>query len=507
MSLNEALGTLPSGKVVALKDDELTRHLRDRYLFNDVEAERRKRTRMRIDLYHDKGEKQIDKMVDDIFKNSQVRQLRKKFVELASFQNLTKRIIREISSVYSESATRRVQATNLNSNYQRLQSDMRLDRRMRLANQMLNLCNDVVVWFDLRFGRPFLRVVTPDNFFAVCHPNDPTQLVGLIFDQAPASGNISTDTPYWLVVSDTESFSLNQDGRLLSETRRAHGLSRMPMQLVHRSEPMTCLLTPDPGSDIIAAHKAITLINVMMLKHQKSGTKQAVASGDLGEMPRGQPMDEEYMLQAPEGVSINTLDLGADPDNYIKAGRSVIKQISANYGIPESVFDLSYQATSGFEIELKRTGLREVRRDQILDWRPVERSLAEIMVEALAESRDEFAAGYRFSMTGWGVNFGEVETPQDPMQRLVYWEKQRKMGLINTVDMLMHLNPEMTEEQAEERLGLNAVVEAKRIDLFRKLNISPNTAADGTKFNSESSEAAMQSSDLQSENPSETGTQ
>lgn len=477
MSLNEILGTLPSGMVTRISDDDMTKHLRECYIMSDSEKERRRKARMRIDLYHDRGDEQIRAMVDDIFKNQRVRDMRKKFVELASFQNLTKRIVREISSVYSESASRRVARQTQNRVYNDLQSRIRLDRRMRLANQMLNLCNDVVVWFDVFMGQPVVRVVTPDNFWAVAHPNDPTHLAAIIFDRIPGRGAVVTQkTPHYLVVTDDEQFSLDQHGRLLPETRMPLGLSRMPMVMVHRVEPTTCLLTPDPGSDIISAHKAITLINVMMLKHQKSGTKQAYASGDLGDMPQGQPMDEEHLLQAPEGVSLSTLDLGADPNNYINAARSVIKQISANYGIPESVFDLSYQATSGYEIELKRTGLREVRRDQILDWRPVERELAGIMSEVLAEASHELA----FAIDKWSIDFGEVETPQEPLSRLMYWEKLRQMGLMNTQDMYMQLNPEATEADARDAIIANAQVEAERVMLYRALNVSPNTPADGS---------------------------
>lgn len=471
-------------------NDALGKHLRESYIFNDAEAQRRKKTRMRIDLYNDRGQAQISAMVDDIFKNAQVKHLRKKFVELAMFQNLTKRIIREVSSVYSEPATRTVESRKMNERYQDLQRVLSMDRRMRLGNNMLNLCNEVVPWFDFRRGKPILRMVTPDNFWAVCHPDDPTDCVALIFDKLPAKGAIITkDTPFYLVVSDDERRYYNKDGRLLSA--QPHGLSRMPMRLVHRTEPTSALLNPDSGNDIIAAHKSLALINLMMLKHQKSGTKQAVASGDAYDIPRNQPMEEEHVFQAGEGVTMSTLDLGADPDSYIKAARSVIKQIAANYGIPESVFDLSYQATSGFEIELKRTGLREVRRDQILDWRPVERELSEIMVEALAEAKSPYA----FSNASWAINFGEVETPQDPMQMLTFWEKQRQMGLMNTVEMLMQLNPEMTYDQAIQKLHTNALIEAERVQLYRALNVSPAAPADGSDRDPEASGTAEESSD------------
>ena len=261
--LNEILGTLPSGIVVPLSDDQMTQHLRDVYIMNDVEKRRRGKTRKRIDLYHDRGSAQINDMVDDVFKNARVRDMRKKFVELASFQNLTKRIVREISSVYSEPALRRVRSAPMNRRYQQLLRQVRMDRRMRLGNQMLNLCNEVVPWFDLSMGKPVMRIVTPDNFWAVSHPNDATMLAALIFDQAPTAGYVSTsETPHYLVVCDGEQFSLNENGRLLPKTRKPIGLSRMPMLLVHRVEPTTKLLDPDPGNDIINAHKAIALINV-----------------------------------------------------------------------------------------------------------------------------------------------------------------------------------------------------------------------------------------------------
>jgi hypothetical protein len=92
------------------------------------------------------------------------------------------------------------------------------------------------------------------------------------------------------------------------------------------------------------------------------------------------------------------------------------------------------------------------------------------------------------------------------MAMLTYWEKQRKMGLISTIDMLMHLNPEMTPKQAEEQIAANAIIEARRVDLFRKLNMSPDTPADGSdNFNSGDSEAATASSKSQDGNPAEHG--
>ncbi len=470
-SLNEILGTLPSGAVVALNDAEVTKVLRESYIFNPREKDRRKRMRLRVDLYNDRGHKQIVDMIDRLFRNAKVRGWRKQFAELGAFQNLTRRIIREISTVYSEPAKRVVKSRPMNARYQILQRGLHQDRRMRVGNHMLNLCNEIVIWFDITvtLDKPVIRIVTPDNFWAVAHPLDPTELVAIIFDQTPARGRASSpSTPHYLVITDEESFRLNENGMMIGG-KTPTGLTRMPMMLVHRVEPTEALLNPDPGNDIANAHMALALINVMFMKHQKSGTKQAVAAGDAGQMPTAQPMDEEHLLMVPEGVNLTTLDLGADPKSYIEAARNIIKQIASNHGIPESVFDLSYQATSGFEIELKRTSLREIRNDQIVDWRPVEFELAEIQEEVLAESQNELA----FNLGGWAIDFGEVDMPQEPQARLEYWKNLKSQGLMNQIEMYQALNPESTPEEARDAIELNIDINAEFVMKLRALNVSP----------------------------------
>ena len=49
----------------------------------------------------------------------------------------------------------------------------------------------------------------------------------------------------------------------------------------------------DVGDDVVGVGAAAVLINLMLLKNQKSGNRQAYATGDLGDTPTGQPMDPE----------------------------------------------------------------------------------------------------------------------------------------------------------------------------------------------------------------------
>ena len=75
----------------------------------------------------------------------------------------------------------------------------------------------------------------------------------------------------------------------------------------------------------------------------------------------------------------------------------------------------------------------------------------------------------RFTTDEWSINFAESETPQDPMARLTVWEKQRTMGLISTRDMVLVMNPEFTEAQADERIADILLTETDRIAAMRDL--------------------------------------
>ena len=452
-------------KVFGIGDDSaLFRTLRDQYLLSDEEEGRRKRMRRRKDLYRDRGYKHYDETLRRLFKNRVVLEERRKFIEFAVYQNLTRRVTREISSVYSEPAERK---SSTGQRYRDLQAEVRMDRRMRMVNRYGNLQNNVLVWPDINaVNDPVVRVITQDKLWAIAHPDDHTLPVGYIIDKFPAAKNAKETMPHYLGIDGESFFKLDKHWRMIEGSREPHNVGFLPAILYSREENDESILDAWSGEDLVSAHLAIALLNILLVKHQRSGTKQAYATGDLSTTANNQPMDEEHLLQIGEGVTLNTLDLGANPENYIKAGRSVIKQVAANYGIPESVFDLSYQATSGFEIELKRAGLREVRRDQIADFRPFEQQLAKIQSAVLK------AAGHplSFEVTGWSINFGEIDVPQDPIQKLTYWEKKEQMDLANRIEMYLHENPELKPEAAAAAVERNRAMRVERMQDFQSSN-------------------------------------
>jgi hypothetical protein len=464
VDLNDRLGTLPSGNVARLSDDHLTSFLRDKYLASSAEKARRANATMRRDFYRGHTHAYFEDDLRTLFKNPRVFEWRKALIPFARFQNITARIVNEISTVYDEPATRTIKGAN--EKYKRFLRRIRMDKRMQKINQRLNLLDDLLIYPSIDpLGRDRLYIVTPDHFYAISHPNDPTCFIGAIIDQVPKGIEVREASPHYMVCDEDTWFWLDKDFRMVRDTgsqRRPHGLGRLPVILAQRDPPEDALLTGDGRSDLVSAHRAIALLNVLMLKAQKSGTRLPIATGDTSGMAREQPMDEEGLIEAPEGVALTALDLRADPDNYITAARAVIKQIAANYGIPESVFDLSYQATSGFEIELKRVGLKEVRHRQMLDFRPLEEDIADLQSRAMKGR--EFA----FSPDGWRISFGEVETPIEPMAKLLYWEKLQQMSLANIVEMYMWQNPEVKADEATRVVEANMNMYLERIRLFQQ---------------------------------------
>lgn len=271
--------------------------------------------------------------------------------------------------------------------------------------------------------------------------------------------------PHFVVWSESDVFKLDKMGRVITETIETNPFGRMPGVLIHREPPAGALLDSTTGDDLVSAHMSAAFINVLLLKETRTVNKQVAFGGDLSTTASGQAQDTGADVMLGDGVTAQTLDRSIDLAQYRETSDHVIERAASNHGIPPSL--LRHQgATSGFEIELRRIGLRERRRDQIMVFRPVEHELASIMSEVLAL---DAGAEMQFSDNGFQVDFGEVETPQDAMAKLLFREKARGMGLINTLDMIMEDNPDLRPADALEKLQFNIDVEVDRNERMRAL--------------------------------------
>jgi hypothetical protein len=440
-------------------------HLRDHYIKNRDDMVRRDEARKR-DAYHDGGgDEHLKRFIWLAFEDDLVRKLRSDLVGQAKWNNVLERVSREVATVYSEPASRRIK--NNDELYQDFLEAVGQDAVMREVDQKLVYHDDVWVQYRVQKGtqKPVIDVVTPSMFWAVHHPSDRTQMVAVILDQTP--DRVTRITPCYRVWTAEETFSLDAECRVIVDSVEPNALGRIPGVLASMKPASTKgqLLTESPAADLVAAHEMIWFQNVLLLKESKSASKTLAVTGDVSNAAMGQSNDTEREMVLPEGVSAQSIDRGMDLSQFRENADHALERAAANHGLPPSVLH-QRDASSGSEIHLRRIPLRELRRKRIPVMRRVEREL--VQIQSAVNAND--LPAYAFSAEGWSMDFGEVQQPLTEMEQDQVFEKRRQLGLTNTIDEIRKRNPDLrTDKDAEAVLRANVHAETMRIAIMKVL--------------------------------------
>ncbi len=461
MPLVETMAALPGGKRQAGVDlPSVCRHLVSNYIGKQSEKNRRAKAARRQRFYMSGGDQDMATFVTTVVKDPVVQAKRLEFIEHSKFNNVLRRVTHELASCYAMPAKRTVANEADNARYQALQRDCRQDELMLRANRLAILHRNVVIGPRVRDANgtpePVLDIVTPDCFWAVSHPLDPTALVALILDVNYNTLD-SSRQPEYIVWSAAEWFFLDGHGIPLSTETTPHDHGRIPYLLFSIEPPAGRLLDETTGDDLEAAHRSVWFLNILLLKEAKSATKNHVVQGDVSNSIRNQASDTDVPIQLPEGVQLQTIDNSMDLDMYLAAARGVYETSAANYGLPPSV--LSHSDVQSAEArELQRVPLREIRLQQQIPFRALERQLAELQSIVIGKQMSE----YRFSTEGWSIDFADPQTPLGTKDALDVFEKERGLGLTSTVKEIMRRNPDLDEEAAGEEMLDNIADELAR---------------------------------------------
>lgn len=487
VSILTTLAILPSGtQGEPLRLDELGRYLREHYN-SDAEKDRNNRHALRDELYRDGGIAEMNKVIDALFQDNDVRKLRKAIVPYARFNNALKRIVNEMSTVYSEPPRRlvadkqpeivegqpaRPAETPNNDKYQTVLEDVRMDERMVEVGRLLNLHRALLVGFRVRMltpgpdgeREPVIDIATPANVRAVTHPNDDAFVIGWLVRTCYKTAKPGDFRPKWTLWTDHESVQLTEDMDAIPETYALHDFGVCPWVPVTLGPPGSGFWPGSEGEDMVSGHLTIWIENVLLVKESKSATKQAVLTGDGTATARGQMIDSEGTGELADGQSMNVIDRSMDLDLFKSTADHVLQHLAQNYGMSPAL--ISHQGVQSAEArELMRMPLREIRRQQQVPLRRFEKRFALVMAAVLAVDLPALA----FDPTGWRIEFAESETPLSPMDEQVLFEKRRAAGVDNTVAFLMRKYPGLTHEGALEMIEQNVLVETERNRMMRPL--------------------------------------
>lgn len=469
MSIRQVLAAMPTGaQGTELSWPEVGRYLAD-HCDRPADRAREQRHKIRDEFYCDGGVDYIKSVIDDVFLDEKVKELRKKWVPHARFNNAVKRIVNEVSTVYSAPALRLVGERN--DVYQDVLERLQFDITMQQVNRLFNLHRVVLVAPRVRrlpddTVEPVVDVATPATFRPVLHPNDNTRPVGwLIRLNLRSFRRAQGRAAKWVLWTDHEWVHCDDAFLPIDSTLMEHGLGVCPWLPIVRSPVRADFWPGDEGEDLIAAQVAIWMSNVLLLKETKSATKQTILSGDLAGVARGQSADSEVPNQVSDGVAVNTVDMSMDLEMFRDTGDHALERVANNYGM--SLALVKHQGVQSADArEMMRIPLRELRREQHPTFRLFERGL----VSRLAAVLEKDAPDLAFSPDGFRLDFGEAQTPLTPMEELALFERERAAGLDNTVAFTRRRNPDLEDDDAAKGVVLeNIDIETWRVREMREL--------------------------------------
>jgi hypothetical protein len=439
-------------------------YLRDQYIKNTDDIVRRDEAKKRESYYEGQGDEHIKRLIWLAFEDDLTRKLRGDLVGQAKWNNVLRRVARELGTVYNKPAKRRVGQGE--EQYRKLVKRTKMDAVMREVDRKLTIHGDLWIQYRVRkeTREPVVDVVTPAMFWAVSHPNDQTQLMAIVLDQTPP--RVTRITPCYRVWTADETFQLDAECRVIVSSVEKNEIGRLPGTLasLRPASAKGQLLEDSPAADLVAAHEMIWFQNVLLVKESKSSNRQTYATGDVSSATLGQSADTERETILPEGVTVQAVDRGMDLAQFRENADHALERAGANHGLPPSVLH-HRDASSGSEIHLRRIPLRELRDERILILRDVENEVAEVQSEINKNDLPE----YNFSAEDWGINFGEVQQPLTETERDAVFEKRRQLGLTNTVDEIKDRDPDLDDEQATAVLKANVDVETERVKYMREL--------------------------------------
>lgn len=455
-SIREVLAESLLGSTTALDWDEVSRHLA-KLVSGDAETDRVIRHRRRQEFYNDGGHSHVSELVEKTIQDKLVKELRKQWIEAAGFNNVTRRIINAMSTVYQDPAKRTVGGTKNNEIYQSAQQAFRHNERSRQWNRLANLHRTLLVQVRVRnlgsqshpLLQPRMDIVTPAQIRAlISSPKDPTRLEGAIVELSGSSVRDSPNQPHSVLWTNCEVGYLNKDGHLIEEPIE-HGLDRMPLVLLQLDEDTDSLWSTF-GESLISAHTAEWFCDVCLLKETKSATKQAILAGDLTSMARHQAADTEAPIEMPDGVSHQIADMSMDLAMFRDTANHIVDTIASSFGIAPSI--LRHEGVQSAEArDLMRVPLRELRLEQHSPLREFERELAYVQAMVLAQDMPELA----FKFEGWSIDFADPQTPRSGKEQLEEFEHSRRLRLTSTIKNVMRRNPDLKRKQAEDEIEEN----------------------------------------------------
>jgi|GEM_PF-6119471 len=384
--------------------------------------------------------------------------------------NLAKRIVKEISTVYKTSPDRAVTPKASDKNYSLLtgcEEGFDIDQKFARANFLLNGLNDLIIQVAMVGEFVDLNIYTPDMVVVFENPDNPTEVDALLIEDSyrDESGNAISQWIFW---SPTRHFIIDKDFKMRTIAGNEEGINPFrdvniaegefyPFVFAHSAERENCFWDMFTGNDLYEGTKLVALQNTFrnfMVPMQFKQISVKTNSVDQGEMIKSNQIKSPLHVFQSNG-DISVLDWQSNIMQLGESIQNVMLGVAGNYGISSENFKLQAQATSGFARRIAKERLNELRQEQIKVWR----SLETLVFDCVQQFSDLYSLPPISENAKIQVDFASEQVIEDPQIEMDILKQRLELGLISLYDVIRAENSEIeTDEQAEEFLSKNLEV-------------------------------------------------
>ncbi|MCK4759653.1 MAG: hypothetical protein KAT69_06360 [Candidatus Aminicenantes bacterium] len=443
----------------------------------EADQARQKEAQEKLDIYMDDFKEIVERKISELFHPDTVKRLR---YHVNQSQNILKRVINEISTIYKGEAQRALDPESVR--YDEIKKLNNLDIIGKKVNRYTNLLNETLVKVGFRDGRIAYDIITPNICTVIQNEQDPTKADAIIYTvtQANTRGSTKIRYHYWSLDGDylifDESFRIV--GKIYDSDDRTGELRPypyidpdtkryiLPFVISHKQAPDSAFWDQDSGRDLYNA-AIMTAIKMTLFDYYfKVGSfKQIYLIGDESDMPGDQVLDPLTVLRGTgEGAAIGVLDREVNMKQLQEAIIFQLNSIINNYGISADQWTLSIAEMSGIALRIRNMPLMEIREDQIPFYRQFERDLFKV-TRIVNNAHLVGKAQVIPEKAEFSVDFAEIVFPEDPIAALKHSTEQLKAGLISLGQFYMIFNPDEKDEKAAEKRiidNLSKIQEARK---------------------------------------------
>ena len=405
-----------------------------------------------------KRRKNVIKLID-YYNGSQIDYL-KEYIKIKKtsidefpyyYTNLTKRIIRKVAHVYKKPPVR---LFNEKQNDKYGEITARKDIRMKTIERQARLLGVVGVRPTVR--NDMFNYILLRDFNAYFSEDDPTEVIAIRY---LVSGDIKLDPIYEYWDNETV-FRVNKDNKVMKGTEKENPYGVIPFVWCYSEEIIDNFWNASGNADdLVNANEHINLkLTEMAHKYRFKSYDATWISGDVDNSDISLGYNKALIL--PPGATAGTIEQTHNFQDDVEAIKFDIQLIERNYNL---AINWGIEgSTSGFQLVVMNIDHLDDLEDNIDIAREWENNLIEMErivadVEGLSGvPKDELR-----------VNFTEIQMPISQQEKNMKWQFEFDNGLSSRADYFRANNPDISDEEIQQKLEEIASEEKFRKEAVR----------------------------------------